>query len=60
MTTHPSYSDLREWLARAEEIGELKHVRGAPLDPEELEAWLDRAVRLFLAGLNEILGQPPA
>lgn len=33
---------------------------GAPLGPEELEAWLGRAVRLFLAGLNEILGQPPA
>jgi UbiD family decarboxylase len=29
-----SYGDLREWLARAEEIGELKHVHCAPLDPD--------------------------
>ncbi len=33
-STDRSYGDLREWLVRAEETGELKHVRGAPLDPD--------------------------
>ncbi len=34
MATSLNYSDLREWLDCAEEINELKHVRGAPLDPD--------------------------
>ncbi|CAG0944393.1 4-hydroxy-3-polyprenylbenzoate decarboxylase [Anaerolineae bacterium] len=33
MSFDPNYTDLRSWLAYAEQIGELKQVRGAPLDP---------------------------
>ncbi len=32
--TNYSYRDLREWLVRAEQIGELKHVRDVDRDPE--------------------------
>lgn len=34
MSFDPSYTDLRSWLAYAEQIGELKRVNGAPLDPD--------------------------
>src|SRR5574341_2692713 len=34
LATDYSYRDLREWLVRAEEIGELKHVREVDRDPE--------------------------
>jgi 4-hydroxy-3-polyprenylbenzoate decarboxylase len=34
MNFTPAYTDLRGWLDCAEEIGELKIVRGAPLDPD--------------------------
>ncbi len=34
MTTDYSYCDLREWLMRAEQIGELKHVRDVERDPQ--------------------------
>lgn len=33
MSFDPSYTDLRSWLKYAEEMGELKQVRGAALDP---------------------------
>ncbi len=34
MNFKPPYTDLRGWLDCAEEIGELRNVRGAPLDPD--------------------------
>lgn len=34
MNFNPTYTDLRAWLDCAEEISELKIVRGAPLDPD--------------------------
>ncbi len=34
MNFEPPYTDLRSWIDCAEEINELKHVRGAPLDPD--------------------------
>lgn len=32
--TDYSYHDLRDWLTRAEQIGELRHVRGSDRDPD--------------------------
>jgi 4-hydroxy-3-polyprenylbenzoate decarboxylase len=60
MTTLYPYNDLREWLARAEEIGELRHVRGAPLDPDvgqiaEMLAHTDESPAVLL---DEFAGFP--
>src|SRR5262245_31006752 len=29
VTAHIAYDDLREWLARAERLGEVRHIKGA-------------------------------